>query len=305
MVLKPPIKWVGGKTQILDRVLGHFPREIRNYHEPFLGGGAVLLGMLEAVHAGQIRVTGHIYAYDTNPHLIVMYRHLQDSATREIVIQTLEQLTQEHAQCPREGPVQRQPATLEEARLSRESHYYWVRAQFNAALQPNAATPPDPRVSAYFIFLNKTGFRGLYRMGPRGFNVPYGNYASPTVYCPVHLRQLGTLLTGVRFMCADFRSTIPLVDAGDFVYMDPPYVPEQATSFVGYNHGGFPYHAELVALCRTMTERGIEWVMNNSDVPWVHEQYAGYPIEVLVCKRTIHSRNPGAMTNEVVIVSRR
>ena len=77
--MKPFLKWVGGKTQILDEVLGLFPKEIANYWEPFLGGGSVLLGLLSSVKEGRIKVTGKVCASDLNSNLIGLYKNIQSN----------------------------------------------------------------------------------------------------------------------------------------------------------------------------------------------------------------------------------
>ena len=77
--LKPLIKWVGGKTQILNEILNKFPSTINNYHEPFLGGGSVLLGFLLYIKSEKIKINGSIYAYDVNDILIYLYQHIQSN----------------------------------------------------------------------------------------------------------------------------------------------------------------------------------------------------------------------------------
>jgi DNA adenine methylase len=74
---KPLIKWVGGKTQIIDKLVPEFPKEINNYHEIFLGGGSVLFALLSYIKHGIIKCNGKIYAYDVNTPLIYMYINVQ------------------------------------------------------------------------------------------------------------------------------------------------------------------------------------------------------------------------------------
>jgi DNA adenine methylase len=75
--IKPLIKWVGGKTQIIDHILDTFPKDIYNYHELFIGGGSVLLALLEDIKNNKIKLKGNIYAYDFNQTLIYMYKNIQ------------------------------------------------------------------------------------------------------------------------------------------------------------------------------------------------------------------------------------
>lgn len=291
---RPPIKWVGGKSQILPTLLEQFPREIRNYHEPFLGGGSVLLGVLHQIRTGAIRVSGRVYAYDANPHLIQLYRDIQNPVTCDALICHLERLVQEHA-----------------AAASPEIHYYDIRTQYNEAVAEAGAGAgsPTPLISAYFLFLNKTCFRGLYRVGPRGFNVPYGHYKSPVVFTKEHLYAVRDAIRDVRFLCADFRNTLPLVDPGDFVYMDPPYFPVNTKSFTKYTGDGFTLdmHESLVTLSYTLTEQNTEWLMSNADVPWIRTHFHGPSIVFtsLTCRRAICAKRPDATAPEVLIRSRR
>jgi DNA adenine methylase len=232
MTTKPFLKWVGGKTQILDEVLSLFPAEIATYHEPFLGGGSVLLALLSKVRAGEIILNGTVNASDANPRLIALYKHLQEDP--ETLITSLKGLVDSYMRAAKHLPqmIYRGPKTPEEAATSQESFYYWTRSRFNAGAEGVEA-------AAMFLFLNKTCFRGLYREGPNGFNVPFGHYANPSVYDAEELLHISEIIQGVTFTCCDFSAALSIVNAGDFVYLDPPYAPESATSFVGYTDHGF------------------------------------------------------------------
>ena len=157
------------------------------------------------------------------------------------------------------------------------------------------------------IFLNKTCFRGIFRVGPNGFNVPYGNYKNPEIINKNHLDIIHNLIKDVIFNCCDFRESMINIEDGDFLYLDPPYVPEKNTSFVGYTKGGFDIanHNELFAIIHTLKEKNIKMAMSNSDVEIIRNIFYAneynYTIETLVCKRSINSKNPGSKTNELII----
>jgi DNA adenine methylase len=297
MELKPILKWVGGKTQILGAVLERMPRMIQNYYEPFVGGGSVLLGILGEKAAGRIAIRGMIYVSDVNANLVNLYECVRDDPAG--LIRELSVLVREYEGC-RVLKGAREPGTHTEALESKESYYYWVRAAFNGLV---GEARQGVRAAAMLVFLNKTCFRGLYREGPRGFNVPFGNYKTPAIYDADNIMAVSRAFTGVVFRCCDFGVTLADVGAGDFVYLDPPYVPESATSFVGYNEGGFKAadHERLFGLCRGFGANRAQFLLSNADVPLVRTAFEGYAVATIECKRSINSKNPGAMAREVLV----
>lgn len=297
---KPIIKWVGGKTQIIDKLLPYFPSVINNYHEIFLGGGSVLFAVLSYVKHERIVLHGNIYAYDINEPLIYMYKNIQTNP--HALYREIRAIIDEFYECG--GSVDkpnRAPKTKSEAKESRETYYYWIRSEYNKLEDKRSLT-----ASAMFIFLNKTCFRGVFRMGPRGFNVPYGHYQHPEIVNWKHLEEIHELIQPVVFECCDFRVSIPRVGLCDFVYLDPPYVPEKATSFVGYTENGFNQHTELFQLMNGMDEKGVQFVMSNADVPLVRNIFTDtkYSMVPVLCKRAIHSKNPTATAGELIITNR-
>ena len=298
--IKPILKWVGGKTQILDKLFANFPTEINNYHEPFLGGGSILLTLLSQVHLGKIKVSGTINAYDINEPLIYVYKNIQQKHVELYAI--LQSIIGELNACPDEGTLNRKSKTIEEATMSKENYYYWCRARYNGLTAEEKRTPLG---SALFIFLNKTCFRGVFRLGPNGFNVPYGHYKNPEIINKEHLDEVHRLIQNVRFECMDFVESMSQVVEGDYVYLDPPYAPETATSFVGYTENGFGIekHNELFTLIRGLTEKKARFMMSNADVAIVRTNFPDgvYTTDTVLCKRSINSKNPESKTNEVII----
>ena len=299
-ITKPVLKWVGGKTQILDDVLATFPEAMENYHEPFIGGASVLLGVLSRRKAGLIQITGTVYASDLNPHLIALYTAIQNKPDEFIT--EMKKLIAEFATVTG-TTVNRKPTNLEEAKTSPESYYYWIRSRYNIARSSPARK--TPRVAAMLVFLNKTCFRGVYREGPHGYNVPYGNNKNPGIMDEAHVKEVSQLFQGVIFKEAGFADSILAASTGDFVYMDPPYAPENATSFVGYTADGFdlPQHKLLFELAVGLKAKGIKMSMSNAQVSLVTNAFPAptYITKIISAKRAINSKKPESRTNEVLI----
>jgi DNA adenine methylase len=308
-ITKPFIKWVGGKTQIIDKISNKFPAEINNYREAFLGGSSVLLALLSYVKCGAIKVNGNIYACDVNEPLIYTYKNIQ---TRHIELyDALQTIIRDFSDCSVSGDskANRKPENILEAKVSKENYYYWIRSRYNKLCLEEKKGILG---SAMFIFLNKTCFRGLFRVGPNGFNVPYGHYKNPEIINKGHLEEIHNLIQGVIFECCDFTISLKDVEPNDFVYLDPPYAPENATSFVGYTEKGFGIesHNNLFTLIHNLTAakepkepKVPKVLLSNADVPLVRDNFTSeqYVILQILCKRSINSKNPDAKTNEVII----
>lgn len=265
--MKPLLKWVGGKTQLLETLLPLIPATLETYYEPFVGGGSVLLAVLAS------RTPKRVYASDVNPALINVYQCVQSSP--DAVSTCLRVLEQERGEDP-------------------EAFYYRMRDLFNR--EPHTG----PQSAALFLYLNKTCFRGVYREGPNGFNVPYGHYKSVELPSLETLQEMAKVLAPVVFTCESFETVLSRVTAGDFVYVDPPYAPETARSFVGYVAGGFSLHETLFTGLKTLP---CPFLMSNADVPLVREAFPdpNYKTRQVLARRAIHSKDPGARTTEVLV----
>jgi len=301
-IVKPFLKWVGGKTQIIDTVLSKFPNEMHHYHEPFLGGGSVLLALLTHKANGTRKITGTIYASDLNSNLIGLYKNIQTNP--DTLVQHIKLLVEEFSKS-KGDTVNRKPTTLQEAMTSPESYYYWIRSSFNAL---GTEQRTSIQGSAMLLFLNKTCFRGVYREGPHGFNVPYGNYTNPSILDEQHIKDVSKLFQGVVFTHQSFTESLKRPTEGDFVYLDPPYAPINETSFVGYTTDGFNLdaHKQLFQLCSAMKAKKVNMLLSNAQVPLVTNAFPasqGYTTTPISCRRAIHSKTPDARTNEVLITN--
>jgi DNA adenine methylase len=243
---RPFIKWVGGKRRLLPTLLEQVPRSFRRFHEPFLGGGAFYF----AASVAFPRPQSPAVLADRNLRLIRTWRAVRDDV---------------------EGLI---------ARL-REYAAHHDRTQFEAvrALNPDTFAA-DAEVGAWFIYLNKTGYNGLYRVNRRGvFNVPFGRQSNPTICDDQNLRACARALAGVDLRHAAFDESTADAAPGDFVYFDPPYVPVSATAdFTGYTEDGFSLadHARLRDHAATLAARGVHVVLSNADTPLVRRLYDGF-----------------------------
>lgn len=308
---KPFLKWVGGKTQIIDKIIKKFPKEINNYHELFLGGGSVLLALLSLRAQQKIIIKNKIYAYDINNALIHVYKHIQENADElykyiEIYINDYDNInnsikydnmSKEEEKCKK--TLIRNPTTLEDAKKYKESYYYWMRKTYNDSVDKTTV-----KCAALFMIINKTCFRGMYREGPNGFNVPYGHYKkTPTIITKENLTVISELIKDVEFVHADFCISIKNPVSGDFVYLDPPYAPINEDSFVGYVSGGFDLekHKQLFCGIKEFNTNKIKFAMSNANVKLVIDNFVGYKCDNIVARRAINSKNPGSTAKEVII----
>lgn len=444
MDILKPIKWVGGKTKILPQILDNVPYEMDNYHEVFLGGGSVLIGILllnkygeiqikkDEIYKRNIKINGKIYAYDLNRKLINMFKNIQlkkdllyealskyndtyNSITNLQVIddkiisseiksmddsietysnellkysdiyekikelntktknnqlnisgteKTLNELLNGHKlQSYKNNTLEqkleissnitkynkeikelnldnhselkelkelkntleykelkkieslknkiktkkndyikrnRDPLNEEEAIKSKESYYYWLRNTFNKLTDDSSV-----EYSALFIFLNKSCFRGVYREGPNGFNVPFGHYEMLTIITKSNMEILSELIQNVEFRCEDFKNSIKYINKDDFAYFDPPYVPIKKKAFVGYTIDGFDLktHQLLFDELNILDEKEINFTLSNSNTPLVNNNFPDdrYNYTNLDVLRAINSKNPGDKAEEVII----
>jgi DNA adenine methylase len=302
---KPIIKWIGGKTQIIDKLMVKFPKKINNYHEIFLGGGSVLFSFLSYVKNEKIKLYGNVYAYDINEPLIFVYKNIQNNYIE--LYNKLTKIINKSNKCSNENDenyeIIRKPENINQGLTSKESFYYYTRNKYNKLSDYGKISILG---SALFIYLNKTCFRGMHRTGPNGFNVPYGNYNNPEIINLEHLKEINELIQNVTFCVSDFTDSLKYIKKNDFIYMDPPYAPENDNSFVGYNENGFNIneHNKLFKMCHKLTDKRKKFMMSNSDVKLIRDNFNNnYIIDSILCKRSINAKNPESKTKEVIIMN--
>lgn len=291
ITLKPFVKWVGGKSQLVEQIEKLLPtggeNRLTKYAEPMVGGGALFFSVLSKYNFEEL------YISDINNELINAYQTVKNDVDN--LIAKLNEM---------------QMLFLPMDENGRKYFYYTVRERFNAmALTEETATEK----AAQFIFLNKTCFNGLYRVNRKGqFNVPMGAYKNPTICDDENLRNIHEALKNVTIVCGDYSLSKSFIDKDTFVYIDPPYRPISETSgFTSYNSDVFDDN-EQIRLSEFIDEinlSGAKIVLSNSDPKNVNEEdnffddlYKNYKINRVEASRAINSKgDKRGKINELLI----
>ena len=289
--LKPFVKWVGGKGQLIEEIEKMLPSDgekvLTKYAEPMVGGGALLFNVLSRYQFDEL------YISDINPELINAYIAIKQNV--EALIKRLNEMQMTFLPLDENG---------------RKYYYYNVRDKFNTVKLSDSTSAEK---AAYFIFLNKTCFNGLYRVNRKGlFNVPMGSYKNPTICDADNLRNIHEALQNVTIVCGDYSQSQSFIDSETFVYLDPPYRPISETSaFTSYNSDAFDDN-EQIRLSKFIDEinlSGAKIVLSNSDPKNVNENdnffddlYKNYKINRVEASRAINSKgDKRGKINELLI----
>ena len=296
---RPFLKWAGGKTQLLLQLEKRLPPQILDdgvisrYVEPFLGGGALFF-YLKARY--QVEES---FLLDANPELIRAYQVIQND--HHHLMEILKGMEDEHL-----GMTEEQ----------RKNNYYHIRDAYNRQkLKDGGEGYSSDRINqtAYLIFLNKTGYNGLFRLNKSGeYNVPFGRYLNPAICDEANLLLVHEALQNTELICADFSRAGEFIKKGALVYMDPPYRPLNRTSyFTDYSARGFDEEDQkrLARFYRDMDQRESYLLLSNSDPKnedpedeFFDELYGGYHIDRVDAKRNINSDKRGrGIINELII----
>jgi len=277
--VKPFIRWAGGKTRLRPRVIPHIPESFNNYHEPFLGSGAIFLAI-------DGRINGRAYLADLNGHLANAWLAVRDH----------------------QGALK--TCLAEYKSLDSKEYYYEVRAQ----------VPSDPiEQAARFLYLNGTSWNHLWRENSKtgAMNVPWGNRQFKEFDADTW-RTLKARLRVADVRQEDFRVALTRVEAGDFVYLDPPYLPvwsdpnekEPTSKFNKYTARVFEQKdlEELARRCEDFTRRGIRWVMSNRDTPNVRRLFPFADVVTFTTHRSLAAQSKRAVearcSPEAIIIGR-
>ncbi len=302
--MKPCIKWVGGKTQIIDTVTKSIPLKINTYYELFVGGGSVLIELLNKVERGEIKIKKFV-VNDSNENLINMYNCIKSKPS--LLIKRLKLLNDHYSKAKlieyntRHKHILDPKLDINQIIKKGKSYvFYYYRNEYNSKKLKGL----DVNKAALFIFLNKTSFRGLYRVGPNGFNTSFGNYNNPAILDKENIIKLSKCFNkySVTFLNKDFTKCFNKLNKTDFCYLDPPYYPLKKTSFVGYSKDGFKdKHKVVLDLCNNLNKNGIKFVHSNSWCRFNCKNYKGYKQSKILCSRRINSKNPSDTDYEILI----
>lgn len=261
-LVKPVLKWVGGKRQLLDSIMPLIKKDCSTYVEPFVGGGAVLfeLSPKKAI------------INDYNKELINVYVTIKDNP-----LELIEKLKFHAAN-------------------NSEEYFYRIRSLDRTYLFGQLT---DVERAARIIYLNKTCYNGLYRVNSSGqFNTPYGKYKNPDIINETTIKALSLFFNKnkIKIMNGDYKQSLKGLRKGAFVYFDPPYMPiSSSSSFTGYTDGGFTYEQqkELRDECIKLHKKGIRFLQSNSYCNEILELYSDksiFTIKRVFAKRSVNSK---------------
>ena len=282
--IRPFVKWAGGKGSLISQLNNFYPYELKNgiierYIEPFVGGGAVLIDILQKYDVQEA------YAFDINIDLINSYNVIKNDV--EDLITNLKQMETEYLQLEQE---------------ERKNYFYNKRDEYNNyTLEEN---DHSIQRAAQFIYLNRTCFNGLYRVNKAGkFNVPMGSHKNPTICDEENLRNLSKLIQNVQFQYGDYKRSMEYVTENTFVYFDPPYRPLNVTSgFTSYTKEDFndENQKELAEFYRELNEQNAKLMLSNSNPKNTNKEdnffdniYQGFNIDEIYASRMINANSKG------------
>ena len=280
-MVKPILKWAGGKRQLLDEIYSRFPDDYEHYHEPFFGGGAVFFDL--EPDDGTIN--------DTNPRLVNFYEVVRDNP--EELISRLREFDD-----PESSPDESQKFADENWKGKEvEQFFYQQRARFNRRAYADVEWPTDgeDRIeeAALLLYLNRTCYNGLYRENSSGgFNVPIGSYSDPDWVMADRIRAAHRVFVNTDIRNEDFEYVVNVAEGGDLVYLDPPYQPMSATAnFAEYSAEGFGREDQerLLETVKQLDKMGAYFVLSNSGVMYEMYDDAGFIVEKEGATRSINS----------------
>ncbi|MEN6412719.1 MAG: DNA adenine methylase [Veillonellales bacterium] len=269
-LVAPILKWAGGKRQLIHEIEKYIPRKFTTYYEPFVGGAAVLF----------YTQPPKAVINDVNAELMNLYQVIKNDV--DGLIESLKN-------------------------HKNEAEYFYKIRELDRDKNVYSRLTLIDRASR-ILFLNKTCYNGLFRVNKAGeFNAPFGNYKNPNLVNEITLRAVSNYFNkaNIVFLNGDFEQAVRGIRKGSFVYLDPPYDPvSNSANFTGYNKGGFNQAEQirLKKLCDSLQQKGVKFLLSNSDTGFINDLYKSYKIEVIQARRAINSKaDSRGEVNEVLV----
>ncbi len=233
--MKPLLKWVGGKRRFLKFIKEEI-NEYKNYYEPFAGSAALMF---------DLEPNNKIFINDLNGNLINFYKAIKLDWKR--VVDRTRELIREK---------------------DKKEDYYKLRVKYNERVLNNSNNKDvDFEEASMFLYLNKVGFNGMYRVNSKGeFNIPKGKYKSPYIPTDEEMTKAQNLFKRTKITSGLWHKSIQGATKGDLVYLDPPYFPDESSKFLGYTNPVFDEksHDEMVKISKELVDKGVKVLISNS-----------------------------------------
>lgn len=266
----PFLKWAGGKRQLISQMDKFFPKNYNKFIEPFIGGGAIFFHL----HPDNSIIS------DNNPDLIICYKVIKEDV--EDLIKSLKKHRYE------------------------KKYYYEIRALDRD--RKKYAELSDVEKASRSIYLNKSGYNGLYRVNSKGFfNVPFGRHKNPKICDETNLRSVSQALKNIEIYLGSFEICLDFAEKDDFIYLDPPYFPLSDTAlFTSYTKDIFDKSSQikLFEVFKELNRRECNVMLSNSYSEFILDLYKDFKIVTLRAKRNINSNSQKrGLINEVLILN--
>lgn len=259
MMFKPFIKWVGGKRQLLNQFAHLYPKNFNRYFEPFVWWGAVFFDL-----RNNYGIDKQAFLFDKNEELVVTYNVIKNQ-----VVELIEELED----------------------YPYDKHFFLNIRSWDR--ESNFLERPYIQRAARFIYLNRTGFNGLYRVNGQGYyNVPFWKYKNPQICDRDTLLNAQFSLKNTEINISDFSEVVNLAKKWDFIYFDPPYDPLSMTaSFTSYQKWGFTKEDQirLFDVYKLLSERGCFVMLSNHNTPFINELYKDFRKEIVFARRLVNA----------------
>lgn len=270
--LRPFTKWTGGKRQLLSVIKSLMPESYNRYFEPFVGGGALFFEFAPK----------DAIINDFNSELINCYQQIKDNPSELI-------------------------KSLSKHKESNSKEYYLNLR--SADRDSRIEKMNNVERAARIMYMLRVNFNGLYRVNSKNqFNVPYGRYKNPQIVDSDLIVSISQYLNEntIHILNGDFEEAVKDVEAGDFVYFDPPYIPlSETSSFTSYTHEGFSYEDQvrLRDTFKKLDEKGAYVMLSNSSSPLVGELYKDFNIHKVSATRTNGAKSSSRGKIDEIIVT--